>query len=481
MRPDTDGALYAERVLLESQDESRIEPALIRWRAGVITEVRPCGRAEAQTLAPERIDLGDRLVAPAWVNAHTHLAMSALRGLGGDEAREGNVVEDLWFRVESELTRDDVRAFARLGALECLLCGTGAVFDHYYHADAVAEALVDVGLEGMVAPTLQDLAGPGSGDFEAALATTLELDDRTDLVERGIVVALGPHASDTVSDGLWARIVESSLSRELPVHVHVAQSPEEVARAREAGHETPIARLQAVAALNRLPMTLLVHGIYATTRDVASLDPSRTVHVHCPASQAQFAHPADISRWASIPMALGTDAGACNDAMNVQRELFLLAHAEAWRTTHRHELYATLDRDVAKGTAALSAHRTQTFLGRVQRADPRSALRAIGEVPGGVHPKAQWGKIAVGRRACLAAFDLAHPAMWPGRDPMRALAFTHAAAALHTLVVGGRVVGEVGAVQAILSDSRVAAWTAEADQRLEALLGRASGGLSADG
>jgi cytosine/adenosine deaminase-related metal-dependent hydrolase len=37
---------------------------------------------------------------PAFVNGHTHLAMGALRGITGSGSFDGNVVEDLFFKLE---------------------------------------------------------------------------------------------------------------------------------------------------------------------------------------------------------------------------------------------------------------------------------------------------------------------------------------------------------------------------------------------
>lgn len=57
--------------------------------------------------------------------------------------------------VVSSLTEQDVDAFARLGAYDCLLSGTTCVWDHYYFGEAIAKAARSVGLCAVVAPTLQ--------------------------------------------------------------------------------------------------------------------------------------------------------------------------------------------------------------------------------------------------------------------------------------------------------------------------------------
>ena len=105
-------------------------------------------------------DLGDLLLTPTFTNAHTHLCMVGFRGIGG-QSLQGNVVENLYFHLESHMEPKDVQAFCRIGALEALMSGTGFCWDHYYHALHNAQAFIDVGLCGGIAPTLQDISVQG--------------------------------------------------------------------------------------------------------------------------------------------------------------------------------------------------------------------------------------------------------------------------------------------------------------------------------
>ena len=190
----------------------------------------------------------DTLLFPALVNAHTHLAMGALRGITDGDAFTGNVVEDLFFRIETALTREDVRAFARMGCWEALLAGTGSVWEHYYFADAIAEAFLDTGMTGTIAPTLQDVSGPGlalaSCGWEDTLRTTLSIHHNDTLRTKGVVAALGPHATDTVSPSLWQTVAKKAEEHALPIHAHVAQSIEEFERIRYRHGCSPVEFLQ---------------------------------------------------------------------------------------------------------------------------------------------------------------------------------------------------------------------------------------------
>lgn len=447
--------LHSDRVWLPEG----IQGATITVEAGRITAIAP-----AQTAPDDAHDLSGCLLTPALVNGHTHLPMASLRALGGVAAREGNVVEDLWFGIEARLTDADIRAFTRMGALECLLAGTGAVFEHYYGAEALAQGLADVGLAGVIAPTLQDVSGPGVDQLDAQLDATVRIHGDPKLRSAGITTMWGPHATDTVSPALWRTILDHEL--DLGLHLHVAQSPEEVERARAQG-ATPVELLDRVGALER--RALLVHGLFVSDGDRRRLDPARHRLGHCPWSQCQFAFPAHLGPWLDdgFDVVVGTDAGACNDSMNVQQELRLLAVGPLYEVPGRAERY---ERHPGPEAAdALWQARQAAFTRTRERADPERLLATVTTAAAPLAPELGLGRLEVGSLANVAAWDLTHPALWPAPDPFRALAFGDSSAALHSLVVAGRWVGEPGDVRAILRRDDVRAWRDEATARWRAL------------
>ena len=121
MSPETlpDLLLYSDRCVLGGVTEPRrLAAACLEIHGPRLGRVRETDRSTflARSAAhPERhVDLGEQLVVPAFVNGHTHLAMAAFRGLASEQLLRGNIIEDLFFRVESHLTAEDVRAFARV-------------------------------------------------------------------------------------------------------------------------------------------------------------------------------------------------------------------------------------------------------------------------------------------------------------------------------------------------------------------------------
>jgi 5-methylthioadenosine/S-adenosylhomocysteine deaminase len=457
--------ISARRVLLHEHDNLVIRPARIHVSGSLIT------RVEASE-EPGSLDFGERLITPAFVNAHTHLALAFLRGVEASGAQR-NLVEDLYFAFESRLTPEDVRAFSRMGAYESLLSGVGLVWDHYYGGTAVADALLDTGLCGVVAPTLQDLAGPDRDGFEAALDATLQLATSDRHHAAGVFAALGPHATDTVSPTLLRRIGELAEQHQLPVHMHVAQSYDELARVEQREGRTPLALLAREGVLDRAPSVVLAHALFATLQDLQALEPERHTLVYCPSSQQQFGFPAPVTLWSELGVSwvVATDCASSNDSMNLQKEL-RHCHGAATAPIASGLHYASfLDSGEATYAREVWNDRSERAAAWAPHVTSERLLERVWSRPGALHPGFRAGVIAAGALANLAVWDVAHPAFWPGLDLPRALALSDTTQALHALVVAGRIMGEPGQlVASVLASDAYRESHREATSRLGALL-----------
>ncbi len=479
--PNMGLCIRSRRVLLGRGNARRIVPASLDIEGSQIVSVDAMDassyeRSRTKQLANDdsAIDFGDHLITPAFVNVHTHLALAFLRG--AEASAEKNLVEDLFFRYERLLTEADVRAFTRMGAYESLLHGVGCVWDHYYHGRAVADGMLDTGLSGVVAPTLQDLSGPQSTMFEAALSDTESIAQNQGLRARGVFAAVGPHATDTVSTALMGRALELARAQHLPVHMHVAQSLDELRRVIEREGCSPVAWLDRIGALHDAPNLVLAHALFASAEDLSLLDPSRHLLALCPFSQLIFGFTAPVLDWSELGMswAVATDCAASDDSMNLQKELRLAAALPkagisamaSYREFFKHGGLALAervqrDRDEAQGRFA-------------QHGNPRSLLERVWDLPGSMHPGFRVGAIEAGSLANLIAWDIDHPSFWPETDLLRALAYSDTTQAIHTLIVAGKHIGKVGELRSgLLDSSDYREARLEATERLEHLLRRA--------
>jgi 5-methylthioadenosine/S-adenosylhomocysteine deaminase len=466
--------IRSRRVLLHEGDKLVIAPAELRIAGGRIVSVQSLDAARARASEPntaERIDLGDRLLTPAFVNAHTHLALAFLRGVDGARFQR-NLVEDLYFTFESKLTPGDVRAFARMGAYESLLAGVGCVWDHYYGGADLAEALIDTGLSGVIAPTVQDLSGPGQDQSEEALQATLSIAEGTRYRERGVFAALGPHATDSVSPALLRGIASLSERHALPVHMHLAQSYDELARVQAREARSPLALLAREGLLERAPRLVLAHGIFVPREELRLLDPARHALVFCPSSQLQFGFPADVTHWneQGVNWVVATDCASSNDSMGLQKELRFCHGAASARVTGSPEYQRFLSSGTLHDAQATWRARSAWVAEEAPHMQSERLLARVLATPGELHPSFRAGVIAPGALANLIAWNTAHPAFWPELDPLRALALSDTSQAIHGLWVLGKPIGDVGAVtESVLASDAYREARREANERLTLL------------
>ncbi len=431
-------ALYSDRVVLGDgvQTPLNVRGAELWIENAVIRAVRPVERVD-WVPTENCLDFGDFVVCPAFVNAHTHVALNAFRGLTQASNLRGNMVENLFYRLEEHLTPEDVRSFARMGAHECLDNGVGLIWDHYYGGTELARAIVDVGLAAVVAPTLQDVSGPGVGQLEAGLEATESL-DADDWAERGVWPALGPHATDTVSPELWTRVAELARQRDWVVHAHVAQSVEEHERALERHGCSPVELLERSGVLDA--SGVFVHGIYMSDADLARLNGQRHTLGFCPLSQVQFCFPAYVPGWsrAGLPWFVATDCAPTNDAMNVQRELPLVAAMRSFETTSSPEYSSFRTRGDLSSARALDEARVAALDAAGSFSDPQFLLSRVWSIPGRLHPSMRAGVIEAGALANLLVLDPNHPSFWPQLGVLRTLALGDTRGAIHRLMVRGQ-------------------------------------------
>jgi len=360
-----------------------------------------------------------------------------------------------------------------MGAYESLLHGVGFVWDHYYGETAVADALLDTGLAGATAPTLQDLAGPGRLGSEAALEATLQIAGSARYAHAGVFAALGPHATDTVSPGLFRKVADLAAQHQLPVHLHVAQSYDELLRAETREGRSPLALLSRDGILARAPRVLMAHALFAHEADLAALDSTRHTLVFCPSSQMQFGFPAAVPLWSELGCSwlVATDCASSNDSMNLQKELRLCAGAATAMVTGSMAYARFLEFGGVQQAGDAWQRRRENAAMFAPHVTTERLLARVWHEAGELHPAQKVGVIEAGALANLTVWDTDHPAFWPQLDLLRALALGDTTQAIHALFVAGKQVGEAGNfVRSMTSSDNYREARREAEQRLTKLL-----------
>ncbi len=176
------------------------------------------------------LDGGGRLVMPGLVNAHTHAAMSLMRGHSDD------LPLDRWLdrirAFELRMTRDDIRAGLRLSMAEMIRAGTVAFADMYLWDDGLLGDVQDAGLRVLAATAV---FGYDAVAYPAATPETgAQVLDRTPALAAGfagfdlVQVCFGPHAPYTCGPELLADVARRAGTHDMAVHIHLSETAGEV-------------------------------------------------------------------------------------------------------------------------------------------------------------------------------------------------------------------------------------------------------------
>lgn len=392
-------------------------------------------------------DLGDTFLTPTWVNSHTHLAMSFFRALPMPKVKnKKNVIEDFYFKLENKLTPEDVFTFTKMGIVESLLHGVGCVSDHYYHGLAIAEACWDLEFPALVAPTLQDLYGPGCRWLKQQIVATETIVRRAQKSGAEYVqAAWGPHATDSVSPKLWGEIYERAQTLELPLHFHLAQTAQEFERIQKREKKSPVEFLAKQKIWSLANPKLCAHGIYLSRKDFSYLKSGNALLMACPLSQTIFQFPASYELWTKnkVPWSVATDCVASQDSLNPLHDLRFLQAQRALEVSNSKE-YGDFSKKFKKGDLIKVTRRLEEA--RKKKSSVLNDFTKISSVPArfmGESFKAM-GTLKKGGWANIIAWDTQHPTLWPASDPLAAIAFTQSSAAIANVMIMGEWRGEFG-------------------------------------
>ncbi|MFN2397697.1 MAG: amidohydrolase family protein [Gemmatimonadaceae bacterium] len=286
------------------------------------------------------VDLGDSILLPGLVNAHTHLELTAFRGL-----LEEMPFEQWVFRLQAAkigvMTEADYVDSVRLGILEGLYSGV-TTFGDTCDSGVSLSVMGEFRVRGVM---YQEVFGPSPEQCAGSLAVlkrkitalrqqSAHSNDDSSLLTLGV----SPHAPYTVSDQLFAAVARFAIEESLPLAVHIAESEAELQyvrcgdgpfaealRARgihvASRARSPIALLNDTGVLGCRP--LLIHAVRADAEDVEIMSKTQCAVAHCPVSNAKLGHgTAPITEFlaAGIPVGLGSDSMASNNCMNLLDE-----------------------------------------------------------------------------------------------------------------------------------------------------------------
>jgi 5-methylthioadenosine/S-adenosylhomocysteine deaminase len=400
-------------VLTVDLSDTVIADGAVAIRDGAIVEVGARSKLERRFRARRSIDARGRLVLPGLVNAHTHAAMTLLRGVW-DDVDLMTWLEKYMFPLERRfVTREFVRWGARLACWEMIASGTTTFADGYFFEEEVARAVDEAGLRAVAGEGIFDVPTPDSNEAAEGLARAEKfLSDWTG--HPRVTPALAPHACYTVSPRTFARTVDLAARFDAPVLTHLSESDGELAMVKERYGTTPVRHLAALGLLG--PSLTAAHCVRVDEEEIALLAAGGVGAVHCPESNMKLASgvaPVTQMLAAGVRVGLGTDGAASNNDLDMIGEMGSAA---------RLQKVATLDPTAAPARVVL----------RLATQGGADAL----------HMGERIGSLETGKRADVIVLDVSGPNALPLFDPTSHVVYSARSDAVQTVVVEGKVLME---------------------------------------
>lgn len=380
------------------------------------------------------IDGQNKVAMPGFINLHNHVSMSLMRSYADDMPLMPWLNDKIW-PFEAKLNGDDIYLGARLGIAEMLLGGTTTFVDMYWHSDRVAEAVLEMGIRGVVCPTF---VGANYDNFEPE---AIRMAEKYGLKSGRVQVMLAPHAAYTCPPDTLKKALKIADQYGLGIQIHVSETLDEQRMIREQYGKTPVAHLRDVGLFER--PVLAAHCVYVDEADMEIMAKYGASVAHNPQSNMKLASGiAPVSRMleAGVNVGIGTDGPSSNNDLDMWEEL---------RTA------SLLQKVSTSNPCALTAYETL-------RMATVYGAKAIGR-------EGELGVIAPGALADLMLVDLRRPHLSPQNDLIANLVYCGKASDVDTVIVDGSAVVEGGKLLTADADTLCS----EAGERVNEIKNRA--------
>lgn len=379
---------------------------------------------DVDAMADVVIDGSGKAILPSFHNAHTHAAMTLLRGYADDMELHTWLSEYIW-PFEAKLTEDDIYWGARLACLEMIKSGTTFFADMYWHWKGAARAVEEMGMRAALSAAFFDFEDQGRA--EAMKRQVMDLHEVSSSCSDRIRFILGPHAIYTVSPDSLCWLRDYAREHGLLIHTHLSETRKEVEDCLARFGKRPVEYLHDLGLL--APNLSLAHAIWVDDREMVLLAENGVQVVHCPVSNMKLASGRfdyAAMRAHGVGVALGTDGCSSNNNLDMVEEA-----------------------------------KVASLLAKVTAMDPtvfpaQEALDAA-TVNGARMYGLDAGRIATGMLADCILVDLNHLRMVPGHNLVSNLIYGAGSVCVDTTICNGRVLmlgGKVEGEEEILEQVR---------------------------
>lgn len=275
------------------------------------------GMGDCGLKADSVYNLDGNLLMPSFKNAHTHSAMTFARSYADDLPLQPWLY-DMIFPMEAKLNGEDIYNLSKLAFLEYLSSGISACFDMYYFPEYMAKASVDMGFRTVMCGAVNN--------FKESVELLEEYYNKFNNCNELISYKLGFHAEYTTSKEIMQGIAALAKKYKAPVFVHSSETESEVEECKKRYNATPTKLFNDLGLFDYGGGAY--HSVWVSDEDLEIYKAKNVWAVINAGSNCKLASGiAPVSKMLDmgINLAVGTDGPSSNNALDMFREMFLIA------------------------------------------------------------------------------------------------------------------------------------------------------------
>ena len=290
------------------------------------TQITYVGTQRPQGSFEEEIDGEGGVLMPGFVNAHTHVPMTAMRGYG-----DGNNLQD-WlhnyiFPVEARWDDRAIRCCTDLGLAEMIASGVTCIADMYGHSPAIAQEVAAAGISANLSVGGVQFTDDFNPDTHNDCRVQRELTEQWHGYNDGqILVDASVHGEYTSHQQLWRWMAGYAREHGLGMHVHISETRSEHEECLARHGKTPIQVLNDYGVWDG--RAIAAHCVWTTPEDWAVMAEKGISAVHNPMSNLKLGSgiaPVPAMKKAGVNVCLGTDGVSSNNCTDFFGDLKLAA------------------------------------------------------------------------------------------------------------------------------------------------------------
>lgn len=392
---------------------------LVRGREiAYVGAIRPQGEQ-----IDREINATDKVLMPGFVDTHTHLTMSLMRGYGGGHDLQ-TWLNDYIFPVEDKLDPRAVRAGTALALAEAIACGITSVSDMYYFCDDIIGEVVKSGISANIARGVTVFCEDYDPETYQSCVEAKELVQKWHGYNDGqIKIDACIHGEYTSNAKMWEWMANFAKKNSLQMHVHLSETRNEQVGCMQRHGMSPAALFEKYGLWDT--PAIAAHCVWTSPEDWEIFKRHGVSAVHNPGSNMKLASgaaPVAQMLRAGVNVALGTDGMSSNDNHDMFEEMKL---ASLLAKVTSLDPMALADEQVLKMATVNGA-----------KAQGRNA-----------------GVVKAGAQADLILVDLHAPNMQPCHDVQANLIYSAHASNVYMNMARGRIIYENGVYETMDLDA----------------------------